>query len=394
MSVGAGTRRLRLLERCLCLNDFEAIAQRKLPRMLHGFIAAGAETETSLEANFQSFRERAFVPRVLAQNFDRDISATIFGRRYAAPFGIAPMGAAGLCAFDADLALASGAKAFGIPMMLSASSLVSLEEVARIAPGTWYQAYLPGDDRAIEAMIDRVKSADYDILVVTADVPVPANRETNVRNGFSIPLKPSFDLLWQGSTHPGWVTGTFLRTYWRRGEPRFVNLEASGGPPVLSRAAPRPSNRRDRLSWQHVGLIRRRWPGRLVIKGILSPHDARLAADIGADGIIVSNHGGRQLDGAVAPLRVLSDIRQAVPAMTVMLDGGVRRGTDVLKALALGADFVFLGRPFLFAAVVQAEDGVRYAARLLAEEIDRDLALLGLRSLSELSPGLIVDAFR
>jgi len=227
------------------------------------------------------------------------------------------------------------------------------------------------------------------------DVPVPANRENNIRNGFGIPIKPSAQLIWQGLTHPSWVVGTLVRTLVRHGIPHIENMDATRGPPMLSRQFERALTDRDQLSWEHIKLIRKRWRGPLVIKGLLSAADARAAKDCGVDGVIVSNHGGRQLDYTIAPLRALPAIVDAVGgSVTIMLDSGIRRGTDVLKALALGADFVFLGRSFLFAAVADGEPGVRRAIELLSSEISRDMALLGISDLAEMNSSLIAQNHR
>lgn len=379
----------RRLHRFLSLDDFDAASRRHLPWMLHGFVAGAAEAGASLRGNAAAFGEYGFVPRVLADVSGRSQATTLFGQQYAAPFGIAPMGIGAICAYRADVVLARAALAARVPMVLSASSLIPLEDVRREGGASWYQAYLPGEVARIESLVDRVAAAGYGTFVLTADVPVAANRENNVRNGFRLPLAPSPRLFWDGVTHPSWLLGTALRTLLRHGMPHFENMDATRGPPILSRDLVRAVGRRDQLSWDHLLLIRRRWRGPLVVKGILSVADARLARERGADGIIVSNHGGRQLDGAVAPLRVLPAIKAVAGDMAVMLDGGIRRGTDVLKALALGADFVFVGRPFLQAAAVGGEEAVRHAIRLLSEEIDRDMALLGVRSLGELAPGLL-----
>lgn len=371
--------------RYLSLEDFEAQARRRLPRMLYGFISGGAETGASLRANRARFDDYALVSRVLVDTGSRSTATMLFGRRYAAPFGIAPLGAAALCAYRGDIALAQGAAAAGIPMILSATSLIRLEQVQR-AGAEWYQAYLPGDSARIEALVARVAEAGFQTLVLTADVPVPANRENNVRNGFSLPVVPGPRLCWQALTHPHWLFGTALRTVLRHGMPHFENMDAGRGPPILSRNLVRELGRRDGLTWEHLRQIRRQWSGKLIVKGILSAADAQLAADCGADGIIVSNHGGRQLDGAASALQVLPAIAAHKRGMTVMLDGGIRRGTDVLKALALGADFVFIGRPFLYAAALGGAAAVTAAAALLAEEIHRDMALLGITQLSQLGP--------
>ncbi len=311
---------------------------------------------------------------------------TLFGRTWAAPFGIAPLGITALYAYRGDLVLARAAAAAQIPMIMSGSSLIRLEDVAQDSPGTWFQAYLPGDVGEITALIERVAGAGFATLVITVDSQVAGNRENNVRAGFSTPLKPSLRLAWDGITRPRWLAGTFLRTLLAHGMPHFENNYATRGAPIVSPNVLRDYSDRGHLHWEHFALIRRMWKGRLLVKGILDADDARIARDHGAEGIIVSNHGGRQLDGAVSALRVLPDIVAACPDLPVMMDGGVRRGTDVLKALSLGAKFVFVGRPFAYAAAVGGEPGVRHAIGLLAEEIHRDMAMLGATRLDELGP--------
>jgi L-lactate dehydrogenase (cytochrome) len=379
----------RRLRRFLALDDFASAARRHLPKMLYGFVSGGAETDAALRDNRAAFEEHAFVPRVLLDVSGRSQATRLFGKHYAAPFGIPPMGLAALIAYRGDLVLARAAAAMNVPMIMSASSLIPLEEVHRANPATWYQAYLAGDAARIEPLVDRVAAAGFDTFVVTADVPVSANRENNIRNGYQVPLVITPQVAWDMATHPAWLAGTWLRTRMRHGMPHFENMDATRGPPVLSKELIRNIGKRDQLAWEHVALIRRRWRGKLVVKGLLSPEDARLARENGVDGIMVSNHGGRQLDAAISPLRVLSEIAERADGMTIMFDSGIRRGTDVLKALALGAQFVFVGRPFLFAAAVAGEDGVRHALRILSDEVDRDMALLGVRSIAEITPDLL-----
>lgn len=372
----------RFANRFLCLDDFQHQAKRKLPRQIYEYYAGGAETLQSLQENRAAFREMSLLPRVLADVSKRSAKTSLFGIDYQLPVGIAPMGLSGLSTFQGDLVLAQAARAENIPMIVSATSIMPLERLALEGGARWFQAYLPGETDRIDAMIDRVANAGFETFVLTADVPVPANRENNIRTGFSIPMRPSFRLLLDGLMHPGWSVGTFLNTL-AHGMPRFENMDAFRGPPVLSRHLVRAIGARDQLDWSHVQFIRRRWKGNLVVKGILTVSDAVKARDLGVDGVIVSNHGGRQLDGAAAPMRVLSGIAAQAGSMTVMVDGGVRRGTDVLKALAAGADFVFIGRPFLMAAV-QGLRGVRHAIHIMAEEISRDMALLGVTDTSEI----------
>ncbi|HEY1610724.1 MAG TPA: alpha-hydroxy acid oxidase [Paraburkholderia sp.] len=373
----------------LALADFEPSAQRHLPRPLYGYIAGAAEDGRSFDENRRAFDAWSFVPRVLAGVEGRSQEVTLFGRTYAAPFGIAPMGIAALSAWRGDLALARAAAAQRVGMVLSGSSLIRMEEVAAAAPGTWFQAYLPGEPERIEALVERVCDAGFETLVLTVDTIVRANRENNVRAGFSTPLKPNLRLAWDGITHPRWLVGTLLRTLALHGMPHFENSYATRGAPIISRNVERDFGRRDHLNWRHLDLIRRNWRGNLVVKGIVSPDDVKIAREHGVDGVILSNHGGRQLDSTIAPLRALPACVDAAGSMPVMIDGGVRRGTDVIKALSLGARFVFVGRPFMFAAAVGGEPGVAHAISLLKAEVMRDLGLLGAHSIEELGPHLL-----
>ena len=253
----------------------------------------------------------------------------------------------------------------------------------------WYQAYLAGVPERIEPLVDRVAAAGYDTFVVTADVPVPPNRENNIRNGFQVPLAITPQVAWDTVTHPHWLFGTWARTLMNTACRISRTWTRKRGPPVLSKNLMRNIGHRDQLAWKHVELIRRRWKGKLVVKGLIAPEDARIARESGVDGVMISNHAGRQLDYTVSGLRTLPEIAAESKGMTVMLDGGVRRGTDVIKALALGANFVWIGRPFLYAAIAGGEGGVARAITLLQAEIDRDLALLGIRSIGEITPDLV-----
>lgn len=379
----------RALARLLSLDDFEAAARRRLPRPIFGYVAGAAEDNQSLGANRQAFSRYAFAPRVLVDVSRRTQQIELFGRRYASPFGIAPMGISALSAYRGDIVLARAAREQGIPAILSGTSLIPLEDVIQEAPGTWFQAYLPGDPQRIDALVERARRAGYETLVLTVDIPVSANRENNVRTGFSTPLKPGLRLAWDGLTRPRWLAGTFLRTLLAHGMPHFENSFATRGAPIVSASVLRDFSARDHLNWAHVARIRRQWPGTLIIKGILHPQDAALARRHGADGVIVSNHGGRQLDGAISPLRALPGVVDAAGGMTVMMDSGVRRGGDVLKALALGARCVFVGRPFNYAAAVGGEAGVSHAIGLLRAEVDRNMAMLGINGLGEMDASLL-----
>ena len=374
----------RRLRRILSLADFEAAARRHLPRSMYSFVSGGAEDNISFAANRSAFREYGLVPRVLIDVSQRTQATTLFGRSYSSPFGIAPLGLCALTAYRGDLVLARAAAQANIPMLLSGSSLIRMEEVAAIGDSAWFQAYLAGDAPKITALIERVARAGFEALVLTLDTAVAANREITLRDGFTVPLRPSLRLAWDGISHPRWLAGTLLRTLLRHGMPHFENNYATRDVPIMSPNVLRQTSERGQLNWEHFALVRRIWKGKLIVKGMLAKADARKACDAGADAIIVSNHGGRQLDGAVAPLHVLPGIVAACSGVPVMLDGGIRRGTDVIKALALGAKFVFLGRPFNFAAAIGGEAGVRHAINILSTEVDRDMALLGLTDLAQL----------
>ncbi|MCC7079850.1 MAG: alpha-hydroxy-acid oxidizing protein [Burkholderiales bacterium] len=380
----------RHLRDMLALDDFETVARRRLPRPIYGYVSGGVETNASLRANRAAFDDIAFVPKMLVDTSMRSAATTLFGHTYAAPFGLAPMGGSSLAAYQGDIVLARVAAQANLPMITSGASLTALEKVKQAGRTSWFQAYLSHETPVISALLERVARAGFETLVLTLDVQVPSNRENNVRSGYNAPLRPTPRLAWDCLTRPRWLCGMFLRTLITQGMPHFENM----GPrtPLISATGVRTSGRRDKLAWKHVELMRRLWRGRLVLKGVLDPEDARLARESGVDGVIVSNHGGRQLDGAVAPLRALPGVKAQAGDMTVMMDSGVRRGTDVLKALALGAQFVFIGRPFLYAAVVAGDEGVAHAIRLLREEIDRDMALLGLPSLTDMGPQRLTAA--
>ena len=360
------------------LHDFAQLARKRLPRPIFSYISNGAEDEVSLRGNRESFDRHALIPRMLVDVSSRTQEITLFGETYSSPFGISPVGLGALYAYDGDVVLASTARARKVPYILSGASLTRLETVAQAAPGSWFQAYLPGDRGEIERLLDRVASAGYRHLVVTVDIPVSVNPDSYARNGFSSPLKPSLSLAWQGISHPRWLAGTFLRSLLRNGMPHLENWRADRGHPILSKSVQKDFRSRDSFTWTHIRAIRDCWKGHLIIKGVLSAHDAIACRDAGADGVIVSNHGGRQADGVVAPLDVLEEVVAAVPELVVMMDSGMRRGSDVLKALALGARCVFAGRPFNFALAAGGRQGVDTAIGLLAEEIHRNMAHLGI----------------
>ncbi|WP_376100506.1 alpha-hydroxy acid oxidase [Roseomonas sp. CCTCC AB2023176] len=354
-----------------------------MPRPLFGYVAGAAETNASLRDNRDVFGEWAFRPRFLVDVSRRSAAVTLFGTEYATCFGIAPMGISAMMAYRGDLALTRAAAAARVPMIMSGSSLIPLEEIVRANPDAWFQAYLPGEPDRIAALVGRVADAGYRTLVLTVDTTTLGNRENNIRTGFSTPLRPSLRLAWDGAIRPTWLWDVLWRTLRQHGMPHFENSYVTRGAPIIAKDVQRDFGARDHLNWTHLAQIRRQWRGNLVVKGILTGEDAARCKEEGADGVIVSNHGGRQLDGAIAPLRAVAEVKATAGGMTVMMDGGVRRGSDVLKAIALGADFVFVGRPMLYAAAVGGEVGVRHAISILSDEVHRNLAFLGCNRIGE-----------
>lgn len=382
------------LEKLLSVEDFAREAGKFLPDCVRGYVEGGTEDGRTLAANRQAFDSVYFRPRGLAGVAVRDQSVELFGRRYPGPIGIAPMGATLICRYRSETALAEAAREKGIPFVLSGLSTTPMEKLRETNKDLWYQGYLPGDTERIGPLLERLKRNGVSVLVVTIDTPVGANRENNERAGFKIPFQPSWKLFWDGVRHPRWSWQVFGRTLWRdRSVPRFTNVTADT---VGFRITEEPPgglrHGRDALDWSHMAWIRERWDGPMILKGVAHPDDARRAAEHGMDGVIVSNHGGRQLDGAQGALDALPAVVAAVPDdFPVMIDGGFRRGTDVLKAIALGARMVFLGRPMLYGATVAGTAGVQRVIEILETEIDRNMALLGCSTLQEVNASILAQ---
>lgn len=368
------------------IEDLRQIAQRRLPRVAWDYLERGAEDDVTMSANRAAFERIGFEPRTLVDVSARTLKHELFGKSYTTPFGIAPTGAAGLYSFEADIALARAAAQAGVPFVLSTASFVAMERVAQEAGGNkWFQLYMSKDREAAERLVRRAFDAGYEALVVTTDVPVGANREYNLRNGFAIPFRINARNVVDGLLHPRWLTQVFLRTLLSSGVPRFQNVDSNVGGRIIAKDLSAFRARRDALDWSDMAWLRTIWPRKLLIKGVLVADDARLALQHGADGVVVSNHGGRQLDGARAAIDALPAIVESVGGrMPVLFDSGVRRGADIVKALALGADFVFTGRATLYGAAAGGEAGVARALELLRAETDRVMALIGCNTVAEL----------
>ena len=380
----------RALQKYLALDDFEPAARRRIPKFLYGYISGGAETDAARARQPQGLRrirlraaraQRRLRPRPDHDAVRQDLCLAV---RHSAD-GL--FGAVRLSRRHRADAGGDGRERADDPQRLVADHAGGRARAPIQA--AWYQAYLAGLPERIEPLVDRVAAAGYDTFVVTADVPVPPNRENNIRNGFQVPLAITPRVSWDTVTHPHWLFGTWARTVMNYGMPHFENMDAKRGPPVLAKNLMRNIGHRDQLAWKHVELIRKRWKGKLVVKGLVSPADARIARESGVDGVMLSNHGGRQLDYTMSGLRTLPEIAAEAKGMTVMVDGGIRRGTDVIKALALGAHFVWVGRPFLYAAIAGGEAGVQRAITLLQGR-DRPRSRAARHPLiSEITPDLV-----
>jgi L-lactate dehydrogenase (cytochrome) len=364
-----------------------------LPRAVFGYVNGGTEDCLTLEANRAAFGHVQFRPKGLAGIASRSQTVELWGRTWRQPFGIAPMGVTAMCRHRCEQHLAQAAHDAGIPFILSGLSTLPMEQLREAGLPFWYQGYIPGDQAVIAPLMQRLRTNGVEVLVVTIDTPIGANRENNQRNGFTIPFKFSNGLFWDGVRHPRWSADVFARTLLAdRQIPRFCNVTAdAAGYRITEEPQGGFRQGRDRLDWSHLAWMREQWPGRIVLKGVAHPDDALQAHRLGLDGVIVSNHGGRQLDGAQASLDALPSVIRAVPAdFPVMIDGGFRRGSDILKAMALGARMVFLGRPMLYGAAVAGQAGVARVIDILAAEVDRNLGLLGCRDVNALDGDFIV----
>ena len=370
---------------CYNIADLRAAARRRLPHGVWEYAERGVEDETGMARNRAAFDAIALRPRV-GRKVDRiDLTTTLFGRESALPLAIAPTGAAGIMWYKGDLALARAAATAGIPFTISSASTMDLEEIAAVGGRLWFQLYLWQNRDLSLAVVDRAYGAGCEALMVTLDMPVPPNREYLMHNGFGMPFVMGRRNVVDIVRHPRWLAGVIMR-YWRDGGlPGQANLPAEMRGSVVRGAKPGGQFKQDNLDWDDLARIRDRWPGRFVLKGILHPEDAEKALEIGADGIVVSNHGARSLDHSVASIDALPGVVAAVGGrMAVLFDSGVRRGSDVVKALALGANFVLTGRAPLYGMAAFGEPGVERSIALLAQETARTMALLGVTNVTEI----------
>jgi isopentenyl diphosphate isomerase/L-lactate dehydrogenase-like FMN-dependent dehydrogenase len=365
------------------IEDLRRSAQRRLPRIFFDYIDGGAFSEGTMHNNVRGFSRYDLVQRALATTEQQDLTTSYLGWSVAAPFMLGPVGYLGLYARDGDLAAARSAQLAGIPFCLSTFSIASLADVRAASTGPLaFQLYVLDDLAICDELLDRAEALGVETVFVTVDTSVTSVRERDLRNGFRSLTRVSPALAAQLVLKPRWLASVM-----GRGLPsaRGFDHRPDFGKGALEQAGNLSRRIRKNLAWEDMVWLRQRWTGKLVLKGILDPEDAARARDIGFDGVVVSNHGGRQLDGASATIHALPRIRQAVgPEYTLVLDGGVRRGSDVFKAIALGADAVSLGRAYAFGVAAGGKEGVDAAIAILRREIEICLALTGINSIAAL----------
>ncbi|WP_042424921.1 alpha-hydroxy acid oxidase [Comamonas granuli] len=372
-----------------CIEDLRRVAQRRVPRMFYDYCDSGSWTEGTYRANQDDFQRIKLRQRVAVNMEGRSTASTMVGQEVAMPVALAPTGLTGMQHADGEILAARAARAFGVPFTLSTMSICSIEDVAQHAgPGFWFQLYVMRDRRFIERLIDRAKAAGCSALVVTLDLQILGQRHKDIKNGLSTPPKPTLANLINLATKPRWIMGML-------GTPRrkFGNIHGHvEGVTDMSNLGAWTADQFDpRLNWGDVEWIKKRWGGKLIIKGIMVPEDARLAVESGADALIVSNHGGRQLDGAPSAIEALPAIVDAVGReIEVHMDSGIRSGQDVLKARALGARGTYIGRAFLYGLGAYGEQGVARALQIIHRELDLTMAFCGRTNIEQVDASILL----
>ena len=368
--------------------DLREAAQRRLPRAIFDFFDGGAEDEITLRDNVAAFARLRLLPRVLTGVAAIDTATVLLGQPATLPMAIAPTGAVGFGWRGGDIAIARAAVAAGIPYTLSSAATASIEQVAQAAPGRlWFQAYILRNQPFLHALVERARAADYEALMITVDLPVGGKRERDLRNDFAVPFRFTAKNLLDFAGHPRWLASIL-----RHGMPVMENMVGLEAQATTSTAIASSVGRNydPAFNWDSLQAIRDRWPRKLIVKGVLAPEDAQRAVALGADALVVSNHGGRQLDGAVASFDALPAVLRAVDGrIPVLVDGGVRRGSDIVKALARGAAGVMIGRATLYGATAAGEPGASRALAILKDELIRTMQLCGARSTAEIDARLL-----
>jgi L-lactate dehydrogenase (cytochrome) len=367
----------------LTIADLKDLARRRVPKMFFDYADSGGWTESTYRANEEDFQKIKFRQRVLVDMSNRSLESTMIGEKVAMPVALAPTGMTGMQHPDGEMLAAQAAEEFGVPFTLSTMSICSIEDVASVTKKPfWFQLYVLRDKDFVLDLIDRAKAAKCSALVLTLDLQILGQRHKDIRNGLSAPPRFTPKHMWQMATRPGWcvgMAGTKRRTF------RNIVGHAKGVGDLTSLSSWTTEQFDPHLSWKDVAWIKERWGGKLILKGILDKEDALMAAKTGADAIIVSNHGGRQLDGASSSIGVLEEIADAVgDTIEVHMDGGIRSGQDVLKALCLGARGTYIGRPFLYGLGALGKEGVTKALEIIRKEMDITLALCGKRLVTDM----------
>jgi len=372
-----------------CIEDLRRLAKRRVPRMFYDYADSGSWTESTYRANEEDFQKLKFRQRVAVDLNNRSLRSTMAGQEVAMPVALAPTGLTGMQHADGEILAARAAEKFGIPFTLSTMSICSIEDVAaHTSKPFWFQLYVMKDRDFINRLIDRAKAAKCSALVLTLDLQVLGQRHKDLRNGLSAPPRLTIANMLNMATRPRWCAG-MLGTSRRQ----FGNIvgHAQSVSDMSSLSSWTSQQFDPSLSWNDVEWIKNRWGAKLIIKGIMDAEDARLAANSGADALIVSNHGGRQLDGAPSSIAALPGIVEAVgKQIEVHMDGGVRSGQDVLRAVALGARGVYIGRPFLYGLGAMGEAGVTRCLEIIRNELDISMAFCGKRDIQHVSREILL----
>ena len=373
-----------------CIEDLRVLAEKRVPRMFYDYADAGSWTESTYRANEADFQGIKFRQRVAVNMDNRSTATTMLGERVAMPVAIAPTGLTGMQHADGEMLAARAAKQFGIPFTLSTMSICSIEDVSEATGGHpfWFQLYVMKDKDFMRNLIDRAKAANCSALVVTLDLQVLGQRHKDLKNGLSTPPKPTIANLINLATKPRWclgMLGTSRRTF------RNIVGHAKSVSDMSSLASWTAEQFDPALSWADIEEIKKLWSGKIILKGIMDKEDARLAVESGADAIVVSNHGGRQLDGAPSSITALPAIVDAVGNdIEVHMDGGIRSGQDVLKAWALGARSAWIGRAFLYGLGAMGEAGVTKALKIIHNELDVSMAFCGHTDINKVDRGILL----
>jgi isopentenyl diphosphate isomerase/L-lactate dehydrogenase-like FMN-dependent dehydrogenase len=376
---------MRSIDDCYNIADLREAARRRLPKSVFEFVDRGTEDEVSLAENMAAFRRLKLRTKFMVDLTGRDMSIELFGKRYPMPFLIGPTGAAGLCWHLGEIALARAAAKVGVPFTLTMTSLTAIERVAREGGGQlWYQVYMWAETHFTYEMIAKARDLGVEALIITIDTAAGRNREYNHRNGFTDPFHLNRRVVADTLRHPGWLVGTLAPYLMTTGMPKHENYPDKYRNISSARPGQEPQ-RHEAMTWRDVAKLREAWPRTFIVKGILSPQDAECAVDAGADGIVVSNHGGRAMDSAISTIDALPDIVEAVGnRTTVLFDSGIRRGSDIIKALALGARAALIGRATLYGVAVAGQEGAEKALEILRSEVEKNMAYLGCRHVHEL----------